>query len=155
LTRNNTGFWILQQCQRQWERQSSFSSLSQKARHTKRPASIFDPESADFQNPGSTLDSIKRFAVRTNQTPPQTRGDYTRSIYASLALQVRWCVERLGEILGTRLDRIHLLAAEQTTRSSVKSSPIAPAFPCGPARRKPPPLAMLWFNSSPQPRSYR
>jgi rhamnulokinase len=109
LMRNNTGFWILQQCQRQWERQSSFSSLSQKARHTKRPASIFDPESADFQNPESMLESIKRFAVRTNQTPPQTRGDYTRSIYASLALQVRWCVERLGEILGTRLDRIHLI----------------------------------------------
>jgi sugar (pentulose or hexulose) kinase len=55
------------------------------------------------------LASIKTFAVRTNQAPPQTRGDYTRSIYASLALQVRWCIERLGEILGTKMNRIHLI----------------------------------------------
>lgn len=111
LMRNNTGFWILQQCQRQWERQSttSFSSLSQRARKTKRPTSIFDPESAEFQNPPSMLASISTFAVQTNQTPPQTRGEYTRSIYASLALQVKWCVEKLGEILGTKLDRINLI----------------------------------------------
>ena len=111
LMRNNTGFWILQQCQRQWQRQStpSFSSLSQQARRTKRLPGIFDPESADFQNPESMLASLKAFAVLTNQTPPQTRGDYTRSIYASLALQVRWCVERLGEILGIKMERIHLI----------------------------------------------
>lgn len=111
LMRNNTGFWILQQCQRQWQRQStpSFSSLSQQARKTKKLPGIFDPESADFQNPESMLASIKAFAVRTNQTPPQTRGDYTRSIYASLALQVRWCVERLGEILRIKMERIHLI----------------------------------------------
>jgi rhamnulokinase len=111
LMRNNTGFWLLQQCQREWERQStpSFSSLSQQARKTKRPASIFDPESANFQKPESMLASIKTWAVQTNQTPPQTRGDYTRSIYASLALQVRWCVDKLGEIVGTKMDRIYLI----------------------------------------------
>jgi rhamnulokinase len=111
LMRNNTGFWVLQQCQRQWERQStpSFSSLSQQARRSKRPASIFDPESADFQNPESMLASIRAFAVRTDQSPPQTRGDYTHSIYVSLALQVRWCVEKLVEILGREIDQIHLI----------------------------------------------
>jgi hypothetical protein len=33
------------------------------------------------------LASLKAFIIETNQTPPQTRGDYTRSIYASLALR--------------------------------------------------------------------
>jgi rhamnulokinase len=111
LMRNNTGFWVLQQCQRQWERQStpSFSALSQQARKSKKAVSIFDPESADFQNPASMLDSIKAFAVQTDQPAPQTRGDYTRSIYASLALQVRWCLDKLGEILGKRIERVHLI----------------------------------------------
>ena len=111
LMRNNTGFWILQQCRRLWERQSvtSYPSLSQQARKTRRPPSIFDPEAADFQNPDNMLAKIKAFTIETNQIPPQTRGDYTRSIYASLALQVRWCLEKLGEILGTKLDRIHLV----------------------------------------------
>jgi rhamnulokinase len=111
LMRNNTGFWVLQQCQRQWEGQStpSFSSLSLQARKSRRPVSIFDPESPDFQNPESMLASIRAFAIRTNQSPPQTRGDYTHSIYVSLALQVRWCIAKLGEILGMEMDQIHLI----------------------------------------------
>lgn len=111
LMRNNTGFWILQQCRRLWERQSttSFPSLSELARKAKRSLTVFDPDSVDFASPENMLESIGSFARRTNQTPPVTRGEYTRSIYASLALQIRWCVEKLSEIQDTRIERLHLI----------------------------------------------
>ena len=111
LIRNNTGFWILQQCRRLWEHQSpmSFGSLSREAQEAHRPLSIFDPESPEFENPESMTASLRAFAVQTNQHPPHTRADCTRSIYASLALQVKWCLERLEKILGRRLENLHLI----------------------------------------------
>ena len=111
LIRNNTGFWILQQCRRLWERQSpiSFASLSREARDAHRPLSIFDPESQEFENPESMTESLHAFAVETNQTPPMTRADCTRSIYASLALQVKWCLERLERILQRRFENLYLI----------------------------------------------
>lgn len=111
LIRNNTGFWILQQCKRLWEHQSSvsFPFLSQEARESKWRPSVFDPESSEFENPDSMAESIRTFAVRTHQAPPVTRADYTRSIYASLALQVRWCIEGLQIIMEQTVKNLRLI----------------------------------------------
>lgn len=111
LMRNNTGFCILQQCKRLWEHQSSvsFSSLSKEARESKGRPSIFDPESSEFENPDSMAESIRTFAVRTHQAPPVTRADYTRSVYASLALQVRWCIEGLQIIIERTIESLRLI----------------------------------------------
>ncbi len=111
LIRNNTGFWILQQCMRLWGPQPSvsFASLSSEARGTKGVLGIFDPESSEFENPDSMPESIRLFSLRTHQEPPVTRAEYTRSIYISLALQVRWCIDGLEIIMGREIESLHLI----------------------------------------------
>ncbi len=111
LIRNNTGFWILQQCKRLWERRSSvsFASLSREARETKGRPIIFDPESSEFENPDNMAKSIRLYAIRTHQSTPLIRADYTRSIYISLAFQVRWCIEGLEMVIDRSIERLHLI----------------------------------------------
>ncbi len=111
LLRNNTGFWILQQCKRIWEQRYSvsFASLSREARTIKAGPSVFDPESSEFENPDNMAESIRNYALRTHQAPPQTRADYTRSIYTSLALQIRWCIAGLEAVIDKSIDCLHLI----------------------------------------------
>jgi rhamnulokinase len=111
LIRNNTGFWLMQQCKPLWELKStlSFAILSKEARDTKGAPSIFDPEDSEFEHPRSMTESIRRFVARRGQTPPMSRADYTRSIYASLALQVRWCLDGLQIAIGRKVESLHLI----------------------------------------------
>lgn len=111
LIRNNTGFWILQQCKRLWEGHTkiTFDELSREASQHGHSSCFIDTEAADFENPENMVESIRDFAARTVQKKPLTRADITRCVFESLVLQVRWCVDGLRSALGSEIERIHLI----------------------------------------------
>jgi rhamnulokinase len=118
LIRNNTGFWILQQCRRLWETDLdiTFDDLSNEARDRGLSFCFIDTEASDFENPENMIESIRAFAARTHQKVPSTRADITRCVFESLVLQVRWCVDGLASALGIAIARIHLIGGGATSR---------------------------------------
>jgi rhamnulokinase len=111
LIRNNTGFWIVQQCKRFWQDKSeiTFDDLSRDARQRGQSCCLIDTEADDFENPENMVESIRNFAAQTQQAVPLARADIIRCVFESLVLQIRWCVDGLRSALGRRIERIHLI----------------------------------------------
>lgn len=73
------------------------------------PLQSLRPCAREFENADDMVQSIRKFAKRTGQEQPMTRADYTRSIYVSLALQVKWCIFALCRATGKEINHLHLI----------------------------------------------
>lgn len=118
IMRDNTGFWILQQCKRIWDRSDprTFVELEAEAERNADTTCVIDTEYPGFENPIEMPAAIVEFARRTKQSVPVSRADITRSILRSLVLQIAWALERLSEITGKRQRRICLLGGGGDSR---------------------------------------
>jgi rhamnulokinase len=112
LLKNIMGLWLVQECRRSWARAGrdfEYFELVPRAEAAKPFACLIDPDDPSFFAPGDMPARIASFCERTGQTPPSDEGAYIRCCLESLALKYRWCVERLEEILQTRLETIHIV----------------------------------------------
>jgi rhamnulokinase len=75
-----------------------------------------DPDDTDFIAPGDMPAKIRAFCARTDQAEPVTAGTVVRVALESLALKYRWVLERLEEMLGKRLDVIHIVGGGTQNR---------------------------------------
>jgi rhamnulokinase len=71
--------------------------------------SLIDPDQASFILPASMPAAIAEFCRKTGQPVPVEAGAIIRCALESLALRYRWVLERLEELLGHRLDVIHIV----------------------------------------------
>jgi rhamnulokinase len=132
--KNIMGLWLVQECRRTWACQGkelSYDELTQMAARAKPLQSIVDPDYGDFLKPGDMPARIRDFCERTGQPVPESEGAVVRCALESLALRYRWVLERLEEMLGRRLELIHIvgggtqnrllnqLAADATSRQVV------------------------------------
>jgi rhamnulokinase len=72
-------------------------------------AAIIDTDDRLFFTPGNFPARIDEYCRRTGQKPPAGKGAVVRCILESLALKYRYTFERLQEVLGRKLDRIHII----------------------------------------------
>lgn len=110
--KNITGLWLVQECRRTWARQGeefSYDDLTQMAAQATPLQSIVDPDYPEFLKPGDMPARIRAFCHKTDQPVPQSKGEVIRCALESLALKYRWVLERLEEILGRRLEPIHIV----------------------------------------------
>jgi rhamnulokinase len=110
--KNITGLWLVQECRRTWARQGeefSYDELTQMAAQAKPLQSVVDPDYPEFLKPGDMPARIRAFCERTGQPVPQSKGEVIRCVLESLALKYRWVLERLEEILGRRLEPVHIV----------------------------------------------
>jgi len=63
----------------------------------------------DFLNPGDMPARIQNFCRATGQAVPRTEGELVRSILESLALQYRSLLADFEDVLGRRLESIHII----------------------------------------------
>jgi rhamnulokinase len=70
---------------------------------------LIDPDYAPFLSPGELPVKIEQFCVKTKQRAPATRGDFVRACLDSLALTYRRTLEGLEDIIGKRIDLIHIV----------------------------------------------
>ena len=138
LLKNITGMWLIQECKRIWEEAGddlSFDDLTRMAAEAPPLVSVIEPNYEPFLSPGDMPQRIKDFCRETGQPIPEEKGAVIRCILESLALKYRWGLEKLEEILGRRLNVIHIigggcqnkllcqLAADATARQVV-SGPV-------------------------------
>jgi rhamnulokinase len=138
FSKNIMGLWLVQECRRTWARageELSYSDITQLAADAEPFRSIINVDAADFFQPGDMPARIQQYCVRTNQPVPLTQGAIARCALESLALKYRWVLARLEEMLGYRLEPIHIIGGgtqnrvlnqltADATRRSVVAGPI-------------------------------
>ena len=117
--KNIMGLWLVQESRRTWARQGdtlSYDDLTQMAERTVPLRSIVDPDDGDFLKPGDMPTRIRAFCQETGQPVPESEGAVVRCALESLALKYRWVLERIEEILGRRLEPIHIVGGGSQSR---------------------------------------
>lgn len=112
LLKNLCGLWILQECQRCWDRPEEANNwaLIARAAETVTPfRSLIDPAAPEFQNPVSMLDAIRTYCADSDQPVPETLGQFARCALESLALLYRRTVDDLRRLTVRRFSAIRIV----------------------------------------------
>jgi rhamnulokinase len=110
--KNIMGLWLVQECRRVWERAGkvySYEELVRLAEAAPPFISLVDPDHSTFWLPSSMPQALADFCKRSGQPVPVEPGAVVRCALESLALKYRWVLERLEELLGKKLDTIHIV----------------------------------------------
>ncbi|MEJ2557773.1 MAG: rhamnulokinase [Anaerolineae bacterium] len=119
FSKNIMGLWLVQECRRTWARQDeelAYDDLVQMAAQADPFQSVVDPDYGEFLKPGDMPARIRAFCRLTDQAVPQDKGAIIRCVVEGIALKYRWVLERLEEILGRRLDPIHIVGGGTQNR---------------------------------------
>ncbi len=110
--KNIMGLWLVQECRRHWQRQGSdhnYAELTAMAESAEPFVAYVNPDHGPFFAPGNMVGKIDEFCGQTGQAAPQSRGEYVRSSLEGLALTYRRTLDGLEDILGRRIDVIHIV----------------------------------------------
>ena len=83
--------------------------------HTRQPAaappfvSLINPNDPRFLSPGDMPEKIAAFCRETGQPAPASHGACVRCIYESLALNYRVVLHALEQLIGRKLERLHIV----------------------------------------------
>jgi rhamnulokinase len=107
LLRNVMGLWLVQECRRSFELEyEELNRLAEEARHD---VPLFDPDADAFLAPEDMPAEIARACTASGQAPPETPGEFIRSVLVSLACKYRLVLERLTRVSGRRVDVVHVI----------------------------------------------
>jgi rhamnulokinase len=112
LLKNIAGLWPFQQCRASWQRRGKpydWTTLTTLAAESKPLQHWVDLEHPMFLAPDDMLDAILRYIQDTHQPVPDSDGAIARATLESLALRYRVCLHSLEELLGYRLETIHVV----------------------------------------------
>jgi rhamnulokinase len=112
LLKNIMGLWLIQECRRTWARAGrdlSYDELTDRAQSARPFSALVDPDDASFLHPCDMPARLAAFCTRTGQSPPRDEGAIVRCALESLALKYRWAIERLEEIVGTKIRTIYVV----------------------------------------------
>lgn len=113
VLKNIMGMWIIQECRRVWIKEGfceDYAGLAALAEAAEPFRSLFDPDEDRFLQPGDMPGRIRAYCEETGQPAPETRGQFARAIYESLALKYRWALGRLErDILGYPVECLHIV----------------------------------------------
>ncbi len=118
LLKNIMGLWLVQECRRIWQRGQetraerddySYEALMRLAEAAPAFVSLVNPDDASFILPPEMPRAIGDFCRKMGQPVPESPGAVVRCALESLALKYRWVLERLEELVGRRLDTIHIV----------------------------------------------
>jgi rhamnulokinase len=110
--KNISGLWLVQESRRAWERQGrsfTYEELVRLAEAAPPFVSIVDPDYPPFTRPGDMPAALAEYCRDHGQPAPQEPGPVIRCALESLALRYRWVLEKLEELLGKRLEVIHVV----------------------------------------------
>jgi len=112
LLKNLCGLWILQECQRCWDRSeeaNSWEAIAHAAESAPAFRSLIDPAAPEFQSPECMLDAVRMFCADSDQPVPETLGQFARCALESLCVSYRRTVKDLRELTGRRLEVIRIV----------------------------------------------
>ena len=112
VLKNITGLWMVQQCRQKWKQNGgdlSWTELVARAQAARPLASVVNPDAACFVAPKDMPQAIRDYCRDTSQAVPQNEGETIRAALESLALRYRMVLGMLEELLGNRIDTIHIV----------------------------------------------
>ncbi len=119
FSKNIMGLWLVQECRRTWARageELSYAEITRLAAEAEPFRAIIDVDADEFFQPGDMPARIQKYCARTGQPVPETKGAIIRCALESLALKYRWVLDRLEEMLGDRLEPIHIIGGGTQNR---------------------------------------
>jgi Sugar (pentulose and hexulose) kinases len=112
LLKNIMGLWILNECQREWERAGesySFPELVRMSNLAEPLAAFIEPDDDLFLHPGDMPGQIRKYCERTGQKAPEGPGAIVRCILESLALKYRYVLELTEQLSGQSFNGLHMV----------------------------------------------
>lgn len=110
--KNVGGLWLLQECQRQWERQGrpySWAELVTLAAAAPPLLALVDPDAPELLAPDDMPAAIRALCRASGQPEPPDDGAMVRCCLESLALKYRWVVESLEQLTGRAITTIRVV----------------------------------------------
>lgn len=108
LLKNLMGLWMVRGIRNSLPVRYSYAELEHLAEQAD-PTCIVDANDSSFFNPDSMCQAIVDYALKTDQLPPQTPGEFVRCALESLALLYKNTLDNLREMQGKPYSKIHLL----------------------------------------------
>jgi rhamnulokinase len=112
LLKNIMGLWLVQQCRRAFERRGTpfdYEELVRRAAGAPALQSLVDPDHPSFLSPEDMTAEIRAFCRGTGQPVPGSEGEFIRCALESLVLKYQVTLEGLEELVGRRIDVIHVV----------------------------------------------
>ena len=119
LLKNIAGLWLVQECRRVWKeagRDYTWEELSRRAGDREPLVSQINPDHPSFVAPQDMPAAIAEFCQKSGQTPPATDGAIIRCALESLALRYRQVLGYLEELIGGRIETIHIVGGGANNR---------------------------------------
>jgi rhamnulokinase len=112
LLKNIVGLWLVQESRRHWIKQGkklTFAELESAAIASAPFVSLINPDDPRFLSPDDMPVKIADFCRETGQPEPKDVGATMRCIYESLALFYRVTLRRTEQLVGHKLERLHIV----------------------------------------------
>ena len=119
LLKNITGLWLLQECRRVWAqagRDMSWDELNRLSDAAPPLVSLINPDDPAFMAPASMPEAIQTYCRETSQPVPLEPGAVIRCALESLALKCRQVHGWLEQLVGGRLETIHIVGGGALNR---------------------------------------
>ena len=119
LSENIMGLWLVQECRRFWRdhgQNLGYDEIIHLAAEARSFLAVVNPNADLFFHPGDMPEKIRKFCAESGQPVPQTKGEIVRVALESLALKYRHLLEHLEELVGKRLDPIHIIGGGTMNR---------------------------------------
>lgn len=116
---NITGMWILQEIQRQWEREGTptdTDELVARARECAPCTVFFDPDDPRFAEPGRMQQKIDSALEEQGAQLPGSMPEYVRLIIESFARRYARAIDELTEVTGVKPDQLNLVGGGARNR---------------------------------------
>ena len=110
--KNVGGLWLLQECQRSWERAGqghSWPGIVALAEAASPLRSLVDPDAPAFLSPADMPAAIREHCQRTGQPIPDGVGALARCCLESLALKYRWAIAAIEGLTGRSIATIRVV----------------------------------------------
>lgn len=112
LLKNISGFWIFQQCKRDWDLLGlglSYDALRELAIQEAPFQAFLNPNDKRFEAPGNMVARVKAYFAATGQQVEAGPGLVTRTIFEGLALSYRRVLNGVSQVTGKHPDTIHIM----------------------------------------------
>jgi len=106
--KNIMGLWMIQCAYHELDEKYSYSELSDMA-EKEVIETIVDCNDERFFAPESMINEIRKYALETNQTVPETAGEIAAVVYNSLAESYKKAIAEIESITGRNYNTIHII----------------------------------------------
>ena len=119
LLKNIGGLWLVQECRRIWMKEGrrfSWDQLVELAGQSPPLESIIDPDDPSLVAPKDMPEAIRRLCSHSGRPVPETEGAVIRCALESLAMRYRIVLGNLEELIGGRIETIHIVGGGTQNR---------------------------------------